>query len=173
MDKEKNEVFDGKENIEKPLSQRIREARISLNLSQRAFAKLIGITQAQLSRLENASAKKPNRRTLQALLPYLDHISYGDLLAMAGYSEDLTETADEDKELEEYEHDELAEEFKIINPELFAAAQDLYKYLDEPKNMILLQKVFELIKQIGMEGGENNELTKKKYLRDCILNLLQ
>ena len=124
--------------VMKPLSELIKEARISVNLSQRAFARKVGITQAQLSRLENGIAQKPNRRTLQLLAPYLDSISYEDMLAMVGYT------------------------------------VDLYKYLDDPKNMILLDKIFTLIKSIGeVEDQDNKEALKKRYLRDCILNILQ
>ena len=161
----------------KPLSQLIREARISLNFSQRAFAKKLDMTQAQLSRLENGTAKKPNRRTLQALWPYLkDTVSYEDLLAMSGYSVDLTEesTMDKDFMMLEDNTDELAEEIKNVKPELYESSKDLYKYLDDPKNLVLLQKIFEMIKQIGIsEKASDNEIMKQKYLRDCILNILQ
>lgn len=160
----------------KPLSQLVREARISLNLSQRAFANKLDITQAQLCRLENGTSKKPNRRTLQALLPYLQGYSYEDLLAMAGYSIDFMDPEVEDEDLDAYdsESDELAEEFKCIKPELYDAAKGLYQFLDNPKNLILIQKVFNLVKAIGMKGNvSGSEAVKQTYLRDCILNLLQ
>lgn len=161
----------------KPLSQLIRETRISLNISQRSFAKKLDITQAQLSRLENGTAKKPNRRTLQALQPYLEGVSYEDLLAMAGYSVDFTDESigkGDFTSVEEDCIDELAEEFKSIKPELYDASKGLYKCLDDPKNMMLLQKIFYLIRQIEeSEDDTENETVKRKYLRDCILNLLQ
>lgn len=161
----------------KPLSQLIREARISLNISQRSFAKKLDITQAQLSRLENGTAKKPNRRTLQALLPYLDELSYEDLLAMAGYSVDFMDESTVKENFAsqtEESMDELAEQFKCIKPELYDASKDLYKCLDDPKNLVLLQKIFGLITQIEeSENNMGNETAKKRYLRDCILNLLQ
>ena len=161
----------------KPLSQLIRETRISLNLSQRTFAKQLDMTQAQLSRLENGTAKKPNRRTLQSLLPYLKDVSYEDLLAMTGYSVDFTDesTIDKDSGLFAEEADGLAEEIKNIKPELYEASKDLYKCLDDPKNLVLLQKIFEMIKMIGISEKyfSDNEVLKQKYLRDCILNILQ
>ena len=102
LPKDKNDMAENR----KPLSQLIRETRISLNISQRSFAKKLDITQAQLSRLESGTAKKPNRRTLQALLPYLEGIPYEDLLAMAGYSVDFTDesTVNEEFTLEEEDH---------------------------------------------------------------------
>lgn len=173
LPKDKNDMPENR----KPLSQRIREARISLNISQRSFAKKLDITQAQLSRLENGTAKKPNRRTLQALLPYLEGITYEDLLAMAGYSVDFTDEStvtDEFNLEEEACTDTLAEEFENIKPELYDASKGLYKCLDDPKSLVLLQKIFYLVKQIGeSENDMDNEKTRKRYLRDCILNLLQ
>lgn len=160
----------------KTLSCLIREARISVNLSQRAFANELGITQAQLCRLENGTAQKPNRRTLKALLPYLKDQTYEDLLAMAGYSIDFIDIDDMDieKSLYSLTNDELANGFKNIKPELFEAARGLYEYLDDPKNTILLQKIFNMIKSIGsIENLTDNEALKQMYLRDCILNLLQ
>ncbi len=161
--------------VMKPLSELIKEARISVNLSQRAFARKVGITQAQLSRLENGIAQKPNRRTLQLLAPYLDSISYEDMLAMVGYTVDFTDKCIEYSNIyDAEEQDTLAEEFKDIKPELYEPAKDLYKYLDDPKNMILLDKIFTLIKSIGeVEDQDNKEALKKRYLRDCILNILQ
>lgn len=173
LQKDKKDIAENR----KPLSQLIRETRISMNISQRSFAKKLDITQAQLSRLENGTAKKPNRRTLQALLPYLENISYEDLLAMAGYSVDFMDesTVREDFPSEkENSTDELAEEFKNIKPELYEASKGLYKCLDDPKNIVLLQKVFSLAKQIAeSENGMDNETIRQKCLRDCILNLLQ
>ena len=160
----------------KPLSYLIREARVSLNISQRTFAKQLGITQAQLSRLENGTAIKPNRRTLQALIPYLTGTTYEDLLAMTGYSIDFTE---EQKKADNFGiqsmvNDNLAEEFGNIKPELFESAQGLYQYLDDPKNLVLIQKIFGMIKTIGtMESVSDSEAIKYVYIRDCILNLLQ
>ena len=161
--------------IKKPLSELIREARVSLNLSQRAFAKKVGITQAQLSRLENGAAQKPNRRTLQLLAPYLDSVSYEAMLAMAGYSVDFTEEPLEYSNVYDVEkQDRLAAGFKEVKPELYESARDLYKYLDDPKNMVLLDKIFALIKAIGeAEDQENKDTLKQRYLRDCILNILQ
>ena len=171
--KEKNDVVKNR----KPLSVLIRETRISLNISQRSFAKKLDITQAQLSRLENGTAKKPNRRTLQALLPYLEDVSYEDLLAMSGYSVDFTDEsmANEDSAMQTEEYaDELAEAFKDIKPELYDASKGLYKCLDDPKSLVLLQKIFHLVTQIEGAGDDTrNEIDRKKYLRDCILNLLQ
>lgn len=173
LPKDKNDMAENR----KPLSQLIRETRISLNISQRSFAKKLDITQAQLSRLESGTAKKPNRRTLQALLPYLEGIPYEDLLAMAGYSVDFTDesTVNEEFTLEEEDHvDKLAEEFENIKPELYDASKGLYKCLDDPKSLVLLQKIFYLVKQIGESQNDiDNEMTRKRYLRDCILNLLQ
>lgn len=162
--------------LRNPLSYLIREARISLNLSQRTFAKQLGITQAQLSRLENGTARKPNRRTLQALLPYLEGTTYEDLLAMTGYSIDFTEESEraEDSDMQSMVSDCLAEEFRNIKPELFDAAKGLYQYLDDPKNLVLIQKIFGMIKTIGTtENVADSEVMKHVYLRDCILNLLQ
>ena len=164
------------ERIKVPLSQLIRETRISLNLSQRAFAKKLDITQAQLSRLENGTARKPNRRTLQALPPYLDMLSYEDLLAMAGYSVDFTEKPAEQKSFSLVSEDieESTGELKNVNPEFRAILKEVYKYLDDPKNLILLQKVLLLIKQIGESDNDmSNETMKRKYLRDCMINILQ
>lgn len=173
LPKDKNDMAENR----KPLSQLIRETRISLNISQRSFAKKLDITQAQLSRLESGTAKKPNRRTLQALLPYLEGIPYEDLLAMAGYSVDFTDesTVNEEFTLREEDHvDKLAEEFENIKPELYDASKGLYKCLDDPKSLVLLQKIFYLVKQIGESQNDiDNEMTRKRYLRDCILNLLQ
>ncbi|MCI8508059.1 MAG: helix-turn-helix transcriptional regulator [Lachnospiraceae bacterium] len=160
----------------KPLSYLIRKARISLNISQRTFAKQLGITQAQLSRLENGTAIKPNRRTLQALVPYLMGTTYEDLLAMTGYSVDFTEEPGKADNLgmQSMVNDNLAEEFGNIKPELFEAAQGLYQYLDDPKNLVLIQKIFGMIKTIGtMRSAADSEAMKYVYLRDCILNLLQ
>lgn len=160
----------------KPLSQLIRDARISVNLSQRAFAGKLDITQAQLCRLESGASKKPNRRTLQALLPYLQGYSYEDLLVMAGYSVDFMEkkTQDADSDVLDLESDELADEFKCIKPELYDAAKGLYLVLDDPKNLILIQKIFNLVKAIGTKDNvSGSETVKQTYLRDCILNLLQ
>ncbi len=160
----------------KTLSYLIREARISVNLSQRAFAKKLDITQAQLSRLEKGTAKKPNRRTLKALLPYLKDISYEDLLAMVGYSADfMTESAkDENLVMFSEEEDSLAIEFGNINSELYESAKGLWQYLDDPKNIVLIQKIFKMVKAIGIkENSTNEENIKLIYLRDCILNLLQ
>lgn len=179
MDKNESLLKDKNDMVEnrRPLSQLIRESRISLNISQRSFAKKLDITQAQLSRLENGTAKKPNRRTLQALLPYLEGISYEELLAMAGYSVDFSDEAiiNEDINLQTEDcSDELAEEFKNIKPELYDASKGLYKCLDDPKSLVLLQKIFYLITQIGeSENNMENETARRKYLRDCILNLLQ
>lgn len=162
--------------LRKPLSYLIRETRISLNLSQRAFAKQLGITQAQLSRLENGTARKPNRRTLQVLVPYLTDTTYEDLLAMTGYSVDFTEEPGkaENSVMQSMVNDNLAEEFGNIKPELFEAACGLYQYLDDPKNVVLMQKIFGMIKTIGaMENVADSEAMKYVYLRDCILNLLQ
>lgn len=171
--KENNDVLKKR----KPLSLLIRETRISLNISQRSFAKKLDITQAQLSRLENGAAKKPNRRTLQALLPYLEEVSYEELLAMSGYSVDFTDKsmANEDSAMQTEEYaDELAEAFKDIKPELYDASKGLYKCLDDPKSLVLLQKIFHLLTQIEGAGNDaRNEIDRKKYLRDCILNLLQ
>lgn len=178
MNNEENLLEDGNRVgfIRKPLSYLIREARISLNLSQRTFAKQLGITQAQLSRLENGTARKPNRRTLQALFPYLTDITYEDLLAMTGYSVDFTETPreTENSDLQSMVNDSLAEEFGNIKQELYEAASGLYQYLDDPKNMVLIQKIFGMIKIIGtLENVGDSEVMKYVYLRDCILNLLQ
>lgn len=145
-------------------------------MSQRAFAKKLDITQAQLSRLENGTARKPNRRTLQALLPYLDMLSYEDLLAMAGYSVDFTEKPAEQKSFSLVSEDieESTGELKNVNPEFRAILKEVYKYLDDPKNLILLQKVLLLIKQIGESDNDmSNETMKRKYLRDCMINILQ
>lgn len=160
----------------KPLSYLIREARISVNLSQRAFAKQLDITQAQLSRLESGTAKKPNRRTLLALLPYLKETTYEDLLAMTGYSVDFMDKSVDDNDVytTSEEEDALADQFKNIKPELYESAKGIYQYLDASKNLVLIQKIFNLIKSIGTEEDiTGNEAMKQIYLRDCILNLLQ
>lgn len=164
------------EGVNMPLSQLIRETRISLNLSQRTFAKRLDITQAQLSRLENGTARKPNRRTLQALLPYFDMLSYEDLLAMAGYSVDLTEEKEnlEDSSSISSDVENSSDEFEDLKPEWCNALKEVQKYLEEPKNLILLQKILALIKQIGESGDSmDNETMKKRYLRDCVINILQ
>ena len=110
-------------------------------------------------------------------MPYLEGIPYEDLLAMAGYSVDFTDesTVNEEFTLREEDHvDKLAEEFENIKPELYDASKGLYKCLDDPKSLVLLQKIFYLVKQIGESQNDiDNEMTRKRYLRDCILNLLQ
>lgn len=126
--------------------------------------------------MENGTARKPNRRTLQALLPYLDMLSYEDLLAMAGYSVDFTEKPAEQKSFSLVSEDieESTGELKNVNPEFRAILKEVYKYLDDPKNLILLQKVLLLIKQIGESDNDmSNETMKRKYLRDCMINILQ
>ena len=70
---------------------------------------------------------------------------------MAGYSVDFSDEAiiNEDINLQTEDcSDELAEEFKNIKPELYDASKGLYKCLDDPKNMMLLQKIFYLITQL-------------------------
>ena len=103
-------------------------------------------------------------------------LSYEDLLAMAGYSVDFTEKPAEQKSFSLVSEDieESTGELKNVNPEFRAILKEVYKYLDDPKNLILLQKVLLLIKQIGESDNDmSNETMKRKYLRDCMINILQ
>lgn len=63
----------------------VKEGRMKHNLTQAALAQLTGLTTAEISRIEGGITKKPAKKVLQSLSPYIG-ISYTRLLLYAGYS---------------------------------------------------------------------------------------
>lgn len=153
------------------LAYLIKKARKRLNLSQRKFADRVNITQAQLCRIENGSSIKPNKKTIRALAPYIPDKSYAQLLAYAGYTL-IDEGAFEDTETSE---DSIfsSDCFSGLSPEIIKMFQEIPKFLTDPKNSLLLQKVVNLMERISEKEGDYEEQQRMITLRDCVLNIIQ
>ncbi len=184
MEAIKSDDIDGKDWVlqdiiqmkeEQPLSYQIREARKESGLSQREFAQEIGITQAQLCRLESKNNScRPARKTLKKLAPYLGK-SYSDLLVQVGYN-GIVPLEDEyyGKSGEAIDVKGIIKEIYAVDPELICCLEDFKTYGTE-ENCQVIKAIIKAMKL--SENGEGKELevfkTSFKYLKEYILNILQ
>lgn len=154
---------------ENDLGQMIEMSRKSLHMSQRDFAKIINITQAQLCRLEKGLSKKPNKKTLRALAPLMQGTTYAQLLAYAGYSADESEEA---KQLEMGDEERLDFQTKGLAPDIMQVMNEIIENLNDPLNVILITKIGKLMKELSKEEGKYEDRLKLITLRDCIINMV-
>lgn len=154
------------------LSEQIKNVRKRLGMSQREFAKELGITQAQLCRLETKPNTRPTRKTLKALVPYLGK-SYSELLAGAGYSGNVHVNEEfYDKSGDPINIMKIMEELFQTDPELIGYLNGI-SYYGTQENLEVLKIMLQTMKKI--EGGEEeSDLMKKsfQYLKEYILKLL-
>lgn len=157
-----------------PLAQQIKTARERMGLSQRAFAEKIGITQAQLCRLENNSDTKPTRKTLKSLSPFLAK-SYSELLVESGYSGVVTPQ----EEYYSFSGDSI--DAKKIVDEIFQTDPDFLKCLSDfsqygtPENISVLKILIQTMKITEKEELNENMILLKKgfqYLKKYVLGVL-
>ena len=158
------------------LAQQIKAARKRLGLSQRAFADKIGLTQAQLCRLENKPDTKPTRKTLKALSPVLAK-SYSDMLVESGYNGVVTLQ-------EEYytlsgdsiDIPKIIDEVFQTDPDFFKCLNDFSKY-GTSENIDVLKILIETMRITEMKTEEvdpNLEVLKRQFqtLKKYILDVL-
>ena len=67
----------------KNIGEKIANAREKANLSQRKLAKLIGISNAELSKIESGEREIPNPRILRKMSKYID-LNYYEMLNIIG-----------------------------------------------------------------------------------------
>lgn len=161
-----------------PLSKQIKDARKRMGLSQRAFAEKVGITQAQLCRLETNSDTKPTRKTLKGLSPFLSK-SYSELLVESGYSDVISPQ-------EEYHSlsgtpiniRDMIESIFQVDPDLLKDLSELPQY-GTPENILVLKKIIQIMKITEKEvSNERFYLLKesfqclKKYILDLVSILI-
>lgn len=157
-----------------PLAVQIKAARERMGLSQRAFAERIGITQAQLCRLENNSDMRPTRKTLKALAPFLA-TPYSALLVQAGYSGVITPQ----EEYYSFSGDAI-DPVKIVE-EIFRKDPDFLQCLSgfsqygTSDNIAVLKALIQTMKITEEENSDDNLVLLKKrfqYLKEYIIGVL-
>lgn len=72
------------------LSILVKEGRKKNQLTQTELAQQTGVTTAEVSRIESGAIRKPSKKVLKALSPYIG-ISYSILLFYVGYNENMDE----------------------------------------------------------------------------------
>lgn len=158
----------------KPLSELIKEARNSRGMSQREFAKRLGITQAQLCRLENNPDPHPTRKTLKALRPYVN-LTYAQLLAAAGYKGAVLDDEDYSSSMEEaIDPVKVAEEIYRADPDFFEILKDFSCY-GTPENIMVLKAIIRTMKITEMEvltPANVNMKERFRFLKEYILGIL-
>lgn len=151
----------------------VKAARLKSGLSQRAFADKLGITQAQLCRLETTNVK-PARKTLKRLSPYLG-IPYTTLLVKTGYSDVFSEKADYfTTSGQPVELNKIVNEIYQVDSD-FALDLDNFTEYATPDNIHLLKLIISIMKKTVHEPDSHNAklLTYTKEYITGILSLAQ
>ena len=71
------------------IGEEIAKARENKGLSQRQLANAIGISNAELSKIESGERETPNPKILKKISKYID-LNYNDMLSMIGLGSQLT-----------------------------------------------------------------------------------
>lgn len=124
----------------------LKERRTRYNLTQTSIAEIAGITITEISRIESGVTKKPSRKVLQALTPFIG-ISYPRLLFYAGYSGIIDDDIYYNKKGEIIPHQEIVASIYKADCDLLEILKDIDKLsiedIDIIKKLILLMKVSE------------------------------
>lgn len=98
------------------IGEKIRSIRELNNLSQRKFSEEIGISHAELSRIETGSRKYPCPKTLKTISEKYN-VSYVELMKLSNYFDSNIELQDTVTDIDRFVFDELMKEnakLKII-----------------------------------------------------------
>lgn len=153
-------------------AETIRDARIQKHLGQKELAELVGISSAQLCRIENAESR-PTKPTLQKLSAYIS-IPYPELLRIAGYSNAKGEETLYNKEGEKLDTYNLVSSIYRADSSLLECFQDFDEIGDEENVRVLKVLLHSMRKEVELrETGENRLfLNTFKALKEFIITAL-
>ena len=135
----------------------IREARMQKRLGQKELAELVGISPAQLCRIENGDSR-PTKPTLQKLSAYID-IPYPELLSIAGYSNAKGDETLFNKDGEKLDTFNLVSSIYKADSSLLECFRDFETFGDEENVRVLKVLLHSMRKEVELrEIGESNSL---------------
>lgn len=143
----------------KPIHLLIKKTRERKNISQETLAKKCGISNVQLSRIEQEKCK-PSIRTLCRLAPFLGY-DLDELLLASSYSGIVPSSVPKYINLEEKAFDlfETSKHMYRIDGELFLIFADFI----ENSNLEDLEMVKELLTCMNTLHKDSNTISDKKY----------
>ena len=156
----------------KEAAETIRDARMQKRLGQKELAELIGISPAQLCRIENADSR-PTKPTLQKLSAYID-IPYSELLSIAGYSNAKGEETLFNKEGKKLDTYNLVSSIYKADSSLLECFQNFDEIGDEENVRVLKVLLHSMRKEVELRenGGNSLFLNTFKALKRFILTAL-
>lgn len=140
----------------------VKQGRQRNGLTQTALASAAGMTPAEISRIEGGITKKPSRKVLQVISPYVG-IPYTQLLFYAGYSGVIDEEIYYNKKNEKIPYMDIVDDIYKADPELLEVLQGVQQLPMEDieiiKNLIGIMKE----SSSGGFGKESMKLVKKMF----------
>lgn len=152
------------------LSILVKEGRQKNQLTQTELAQRTGVTTAEVSRIESGAIRKPSKKVLKALSPYIG-ISYSILLFYVGYNENMDE-------LEYYDSRGSLIPYEDIISDIYSADADLLGLLKNVdtftslEDMKLLKILLLLMKKTHEQSENDVTLTRTQQTFTATKNFL-
>lgn len=139
----------------------LKQGRQRHGLTQTALANAAGMTSAEISRIEGDITKKPSRKVLKVISPYIG-IPYTQLLFYAGYSGVIDEEIYYDKMNNEIPYMEIVDDIYKADPDLLEALQGIQQLpMDDIE---IIKNLIDLMKKSANGSFEKDSLKPVKKL---------
>ena len=162
------------EGHKKTIGKTLREARIAKGYSIRELSEIVGISAAQLSRVENGNSR-PSRDLLRKISAFLG-IEYGELVRLTGFSALKADRRLFNKQGEEIDPEKIIKSIYAVDSDLLELLSDLNAYCEgsdcEFLHVILetMKDLHEVRKEGEMPDAERFRVNAYESMKKCIVD---